>query len=81
LNLFGGKDQALAWQVDFHCDSAPACDVLRVHKFLAKKSITKMDHSPDLAPCDGLFFPRLKYALKGQRIVGISDIHCNMTLL
>jgi len=36
-----------------HHDSAPAHDVLRVHEFLAKNSITKMDHppySPDLAP-------------------------------
>jgi hypothetical protein len=37
----------------FHHDNAPAHDVLRVHKFLAKKYITKIDHppySPDLAP-------------------------------
>jgi hypothetical protein len=38
-----------------HHDDAPAQDALRVREFLAKNSITKMDHppySPDLAPCD-----------------------------
>jgi len=46
-----------------HHDSALAHDVLRVCEFLAKNSITKMDHplySPDLAPCDFWFFPKLK---------------------
>ena len=36
-------------------DNAPAHDALRFREFLAKNSITKMDHppySPDLAPCD-----------------------------
>jgi len=43
-----------------HHDNAPAHDALRVCKFLAKNSITKMDHppySPDLAPCDFWLFP------------------------
>jgi hypothetical protein len=34
-------------------DNAPAHDALRIHKFLAKKSITQMGHppySPDLDP-------------------------------
>jgi hypothetical protein len=38
-----------------HHDNAPAHDALRVREFLAKKSITKVDHppySPDLVPCD-----------------------------
>jgi len=46
-----------------HHDSARAHDALRVHKFLAKNSITKMDHppySPDLVPCDFWLFPKLK---------------------
>jgi len=41
-------------------------DALRVHEFLAKNSITKMDHpfySPDLAPCNFWLFPKLKNAL------------------
>jgi histone-lysine N-methyltransferase SETMAR len=51
-----------------HHDDAPAHYVLRVCKFLAKKSITKIDHlpySPDLAPCDFWLFPKFKTALKG----------------
>jgi hypothetical protein len=65
-------------------DNAPVHDVLRVCKFLAKKSIAKMDHppySPDLAPCYFWLFPKLKNAPKGQRLAGIPDIQCNMTLL
>jgi hypothetical protein len=45
------------------------CLTLRVFEFLAKKSITKMDHppySPDLTLCDNWLFPKLKYTLKGQ---------------
>jgi hypothetical protein len=57
---------------------------LRVGEFLAKKSITKMDHplySPDLAPCNFWLFPKLKNALKGQRFADIPDIQHNMTTL
>jgi len=46
-----------------HHDNAPAHDALRVREFLAKNSITKMDHQPyslELAPCDFWFFPKLK---------------------
>jgi histone-lysine N-methyltransferase SETMAR len=67
-----------------HYDNTPAHDELRVHEFVAKKSITKMDHppySPDLAPCNFWLFPKLKNALKGQRFADIPDIQCNMTLL
>jgi histone-lysine N-methyltransferase SETMAR len=42
-------------QLILHHANVPAHDALRVHEFLAKNSITKMDHppySPDLAPCD-----------------------------
>jgi hypothetical protein len=42
---------------------APAHDALRVREFLAKKSITKMDHppySPDSAPSDIWLFAKLK---------------------
>jgi hypothetical protein len=44
-------------------DIAPAHDALRVHKFVAKKSITKLNHpsySPDMAPCDYWHFPKFK---------------------
>jgi hypothetical protein len=52
-----------------HHDNAPAHDALRVREFLAKNSITKMDHpaySPDLALCEFWLFSKLKNALKGQ---------------
>jgi hypothetical protein len=48
-----------------------------VAEFLAKKSITKLDHppySPDLAPCDFGLLPKLKNALKRRRFDDISDI-------
>jgi len=62
-------------------DSAPVHDALRVHEFLAKNSITKMDHSPDLAPCNFWLFPKLKNALKGQRFADLSDIQCIVKML
>jgi hypothetical protein len=46
-----------------HRDNAPARDALWFREFLAKKSITKMDHptySPDLTPCDFWLFPKFK---------------------
>jgi hypothetical protein len=64
-----------------HHDNAPAHDELRVREFLAKKSVTKMDHSPDLAPCNFWLLPKLKNALKEQRLADIPDIQCNVTFL
>jgi len=67
-----------------HHGNAPAYDALRVCEFLAKNSITKMDHppySPALAPCDFWLFPKLKNALKGQRFVDLSDIQRNVKTL
>jgi hypothetical protein len=55
--------------------------VLRIQEFLAKNSITKMDHPPDLAPCDFWLFPKLKNALKGQRFADLSDIQRNAKTL
>jgi hypothetical protein len=46
-----------------HHDNASAHDALTVREYLAKKSITKMEHdpySPGLDPCDFWFFPKLK---------------------
>jgi hypothetical protein len=46
-----------------HHNNTLAHDVLRIQKFLAKKSITKIDHppySPELAPCNFWLFPKLK---------------------
>jgi hypothetical protein len=57
----------------------------RLHiSFLAKNSITKMDHppySPDLAPCDFWLFPKLKNALKGQRFANLPDLKRNVKTL
>jgi hypothetical protein len=67
-----------------HRDIAPEHDALRVREFLPKKFLRKMDHppySPDLAPCDFWLFPKLKNALKGQRLSSIPDIQCNVTTL
>jgi histone-lysine N-methyltransferase SETMAR len=67
-----------------HHDNAAAHDALRVCKFLAKNSITKIDHptySPDLAPCDFWLFPKLKNAPKRQRFADLSDIQYNVKIL
>jgi hypothetical protein len=45
-----------------HHDNASAHDALRVREFLAKNSVTKMDHlpySPDLVHCDFWLFSKL----------------------
>jgi hypothetical protein len=50
---------------------------LSVKKFLAQKSITEMEHplcSPDSAPNNFCFFPKIKSALKGRRFQDIEDI-------
>jgi len=67
-----------------HHGNAPAHDALRVCEFLAKNSITKMDHPPyslELAPCDFWLFPKLKNAVKGQRFADFSDIQRNAKTL
>jgi histone-lysine N-methyltransferase SETMAR len=58
------------WILDH--DSSPAYDSLRVREFLAKKSITKMDHPtylPDLAPCDFWIFPKLKMTWRDKDLL------------
>jgi len=90
--LFGSADKVtgFCWEEKpglwshkwiLHYDNAPAHDALRVREFLAKNSITKMDHptySPDLAPCNFGLLPKLKNALKGQRFADLSDIQRNV---
>jgi histone-lysine N-methyltransferase SETMAR len=54
-----------------HNDNAPAHDVLRVREFLAKKSITKMDHppySPDLAPLRFSALSKIKKFPEGTKV-------------
>ena len=67
-----------------HHDNAPVHDALRFREFLAKKSVTKMDHppySPYLAPCDFWLFPKFKKCPEGQRFADISDIQRNVKTL
>jgi len=67
-----------------HHYNAPVHDALRACEFLAKNSITKLDHpphSPGLVPCDFWLFPKLKNALKEQRFADLSDIQCNVKTL
>ena len=55
-----------------HHDNAPAHDSLRFREFLAKNSITKMDHPPyssDLASCDFWLFPKLKNAWRDKDLL------------
>jgi len=52
-----------------HHDNAPAHTALSIREFLAKKNVPVLPqppYSPDLAPCDFYFFPKLKLKLKGH---------------
>jgi histone-lysine N-methyltransferase SETMAR len=72
------------WHDKWIHKNVPAHDALSVRNFLAKKSITKMDHPPhlpDLAPCDFWLFRKLENVLKGQRFADIPDIQRNVTTL
>ena len=54
-----------------HHDNAPAHSALIVHEFLARNSITVLEHppySPDLAPCDFFLFPKCKLVLRGHHL-------------
>jgi transposase len=67
------------WPNDWilHHDIATAHKMLSVKQFLAKKSITEMEHppySPDLVPNDFWFFPKIKSALKGRRLQNTENI-------
>jgi len=55
-----------------HHDNALGHDTLRIREFLAKNSITKMDHppyTPDLVPCDFCLFPKLKMTLRDKYLL------------
>lgn len=60
-----------------HQDNAPAHSALIVRQFLAKNSITILDHppySPDLAPCDFFLFPKCKNVMRGQHWEDVDTI-------
>jgi hypothetical protein len=69
-NLFGGKGPNSGLTSGFSTMTMPLCMMgFGARKFMANKSITKMDHSPyssDLATCDFWLFPKLKNDLKGH---------------
>jgi len=51
-------------------------------QFLSNKNITPCPHppySPDLAPCDFWFFPKVKMTMKGKGFESIQDIEAAMT--
>jgi hypothetical protein len=55
-----------------HHDNAPANSTALVQALLVKHIITQFcqhPYSPDLAPCDFWFFPKLKSPLKVRRFV------------
>jgi hypothetical protein len=67
-----------------HHDNVPAHDTPAVREFLAKKSISKVEHPPYLPVlvlCDFWLFPKLKTALKGHRFSDIADIQGHVTAI
>ena len=61
-----------------HHDNAPAHRSFKVSQFLAKNNMTVIPHppySPDLAPCDFFFFPKLMLRMKGRTFDTIEEIH------
>ena len=63
-------------------DNAPADCAIRVHQFLAQRSVPVLDHppySPDLAPADFFLFHRLKSIMKGARFAEVAAIQERVT--
>ena len=57
--------------------NTPSHNATIVKQFLAKRKVTVLDHppySPDLAPADYVFFPKVKSHLKGRLFDSILDI-------
>ena len=55
-------------------------DALLIREFLTKHEATivpQMSYSPDLAPADFFFFPKLKSSLKGRRFQTVEEIEEN----
>jgi len=60
-----------------HDDNAPSHRALVTCEFLAHNSIITLPHpaySPDLAPWDFFFFPKMKLQLKGRRFDRVEEI-------
>ncbi|XP_072765112.1 uncharacterized protein [Anoplolepis gracilipes] len=57
---------------------------LSVKQFLVEKRIATLEHSPyspDLAPCDFFFFPKIKSVLKGTRFESLDTVKKTSQLL
>jgi hypothetical protein len=64
-------------------NNAPSYKVLSVKNFLAKNSITELEHpscSPDLALNDCCLFPKTNSSLKGRTFQDTEDIQENVTM-
>ena len=60
-----------------HQDNAPSHITLSVKQCLVNANITVREHppySPDIAPCDFYFFPKIKSVLKGTHFVSVEDL-------
>ena len=67
--------EANAWAL--HHDKPPTHTALSICQFLAERNIATLEHSsysPDLAPCDFFFFPKIKCVLKGTHFSDIDSI-------
>ncbi|UYV70760.1 hypothetical protein LAZ67_8000504 [Cordylochernes scorpioides] len=63
-------------------DNAPAHRAIIVQDYLDKHTVSVLSHppySPDIAPCDLFFFPKLKMTLKGRRFSSLSEVTENAT--
>ena len=58
-------------------DNAPCHTLALTQQFLARNNMTQLSHppySPDMAPCDFWFFPRLKSPLKGRHFLDREEL-------
>jgi len=75
------------WEVRqwiLHHDNAPVQSALIVREFLARNSITVLEHppySPDLAPCDFFFVPQMQIGAAGAAFGDVTAIKSKMILL
>ena len=63
-----------------HHDNAPAHASFLIREFLTKHETTVVPqppYSPDLAPVDFFFFPKLKSSLQGRRFQTVEEIEEN----
>ncbi|UYV84152.1 hypothetical protein LAZ67_X001346 [Cordylochernes scorpioides] len=64
-------------------DNELAHRAIIVRDYLVKHSVSVLPHpsySPDIAPCDFFFFPKLKMTLKGRRFSSSSEVIENATV-